>query len=141
MKSSECGWRYLEAAPSDINHKSIWGDDGKYGTQTGIGTGKTNTAIIVSKASNSRKSNAATLCNDYTYGGYDDWFLPSEDELRLMYVNLHKKGQGGFANDYYLSSSEFYDYSDLAWVQVFSNGHGYYDGRGYGDRVRPVRAF
>jgi|GEM_PF-3572261 len=135
------GWRYLEAAPSDINQYSVWGDDGEYGTQTGIGTGKTNTAIIVSKASNSRKPNAATLCNDYTYGGYDDWFLPSIDELNLMYNNLNNKGQGGFDYSNYWSSSEGTNSSSDAWEQRFSNGNQSYYSRGNGYRVRPVRAF
>ena len=148
--SSECGWRYLEAAPSDIKLGSdeyfMWGDDGKFGTQYEygrIGTGKTNTAIIVSKASNSRNPNAATLCNDFTYGGYDDWFLPSKDELNQMYVNLKKNGQGGFANTYYWSSSESYYVTNFAWGQNFSDGHQNYDYTFRYDkyRVRPVRAF
>lgn len=145
LKSSECGWRYLEAAPTDLKHGSdvffVWGDVGEFGTQTGIGTGKTNTAIIVSKASKSRKTNAATLCNDYTYGGYDDWFLPSIDELNQMYTNLQKKGQGGFDVSYYWSSSESNGYADYAWLQHFGSGgqHGIY--RSYDYRVRPVRAF
>ena len=139
------GWRYLEAAPSDIKQSSdyyfMWGDDGKYGTQTGIGTGKSNTTIIVSKASNSRKPNAATLCNDYVYGGYDDWFLPSKDELNLMYENLHKAGKGGFADNYYWSSSEYSSDSYNAWLQSFGNGlQGNYL-RYYNNRVRAVRAF
>ena len=134
------GWRYLEAAPSDIN-QSKWGDAGKFGTQTGIGTGKTNTAIIVSEASNSRNPNAATLCNDYTYGGYDDWFLPSKDELNLMYNNLWKKGLGGFALAGYWSSSEGSSLTNLAWLPYFSNGDQYNTNRDYEYRVRPVRAF
>ncbi len=148
LKSSECGWRYLEAAPWDIFQEAVWGDNGEYGTQTGIGTGITNTAIIVSKASNSRKPNAATLCDNYTCGYYtcgesDYWFLPSKDELNLMYVNLHKNGWGGFANDgYYWSSSETYNDTDDAWMQSFDNGNQYSIGfRNFNCRVRPVRAF
>ena len=118
----------------------MWGDSGEYGTQTGIGTGKTNTAIIVSKASNSRNPNVATLCNDYTYGGYDDWFLPSKDELNLMYTNLHKASLGGFANYNYWSSSEF-KHTWYAWKQDFNDGDQDYYDRYNGSRVRPVRAF
>ena len=145
--SEECGWRYLEAAPSDIEQGAVafiqWGDSGKFGTQTGIGTGTMNTEIIVSKASNSRTPNAATLCNDYTCDGYDDWFLPSKDELHMMYTNLHKAGLGGFAgyNGYYWSSSEGSSNSSYAWKQGFSNGTQNIDTRNSGYRVRPVRAF
>ena len=111
--SSKCGWRYLEVAPEDIKVGSTvhfcWGDDGVFNTKTEIGTGKANTAIIVSKASNTHYPNAATLCNDYVYNGYDDWFLPSVDELTTIGMNLRvASNPHGFVTDYYLSSSEFY---------------------------------
>ena len=142
--SAECGWRYLEAAPSDIykNAKYFrWGDNGTFGTQTGIGTGKLNTAIIVSKASKGRTTNAATLCNDYTYGEYDDWFLPSRDELNLMYKNLKKSSLGGFDDDIYWSSSEKYNNSNYAWIQHFDYGGQNSNNRKSYYMVRPIRAF
>lgn len=123
------GWRYLEAAPSDIggNRNYIFGyykksDDGsilRSGTADGIGFGKLNTEILVGDmgdaayasmdGSTKTEDYASRLCDTYTYGGYSDWFLPSKDELNLMYVNLHKAGLGGFANDYapFWSSSEY----------------------------------
>ena len=66
---------------------------------TDIGTGKANTAKIV--ASQGPGKYAAKLCDEYTAGGKDDWFLPSKDELNFMYENRHKKGLGGFADDFY----------------------------------------
>ena len=145
LKSSECGWRFLEAAPEDIK-KIPWGDSDIFiNTRTSIGSGKSNTTTIVSKASENRKQNAATACMDYTHLGFDDWFLPSKDELNLMYIQLYKKGLGGFANDYYWSSSEDSNskYTNNAWLQHFGNGGAQdsYYGRGRSHRVRPVRAF
>ena len=151
LVSTKCGWRYLEAAPSDIKQgsdvKFMWGDDLISGTMTRLGTGKSNTEIIA-KASTSRKPNAATLCNDYAYGGYDDWFLPSKDELNLMYTNLKSIGLGGFANDvsiydsfigYWSSSRDGDTYA--AWTQGFNKGSQDHSYCGNGYRVRPVRAF
>jgi hypothetical protein len=71
---------------------------------------------------------------------YDDWFLPSKDELDLMYRNLKKNNQGGFSLDYYWSSSE--GSARFAWFQYFGSGNqfdNYARSREY--RVRPVRAF
>jgi hypothetical protein len=48
---------------------------------------------------------AARLCEAFTNNGYKDWFLPSQDELKLMYKNLNEKGLGSFINDWYWSSS------------------------------------
>ena len=68
-----------------------------------------------------------------------DWRLPDKEELNLMYRNLHKKGIGGFADDYYWSSSEFS--SKHAWYQKFLNGHQNDSNKYYNTRVRNVRSF
>ena len=150
------GWRYLEAAPSDSEEEYIFGyyrpesSNLTVGTACAIGSGKLNTERLVkymdidSKAYSDRsgegmKEYAARKCLDYEYGGYDDWFLPSKDELNLMYENLHRKGLGSFANGYYWSSSE-YD-APYAWIQVFTDGVQSVDSLSSERRARPVRAF
>ena len=83
---------------------------------------------------------AARICGDLVLGGYSDWFLPSRDELWKMYLN--KFTIGGFANDYYWSSSEHFDYNYwdsgiyACWVR-FNTGE-----QGWGDKNAPdyVRA-
>ena len=84
---------------------------------------------------------AAKLCNDYEVGAYDDWFLPSKDELNLMYDNLKTQGLGGFVDYLFWSSSE--GDADKAWTQNFSSDSGFQDNRNRydGGRVRPIRAF
>lgn len=132
------GWRFLEAAPVDLSEKYEYGGWGiKIGnTSKAVGTGKANTEAIVKKLGSG--TYAAKACSDYTYNGYSDWFLPSKEELNLMYENLHKQGLSSFAN-YYWSSSE--DNGSNAWRQNFVNGNqGNYDRNG-NNRVRPIRAF
>jgi hypothetical protein len=57
-----------------------------------------------------------------------------------MYINLKVAEVGGFADDYYWSSSEGSAY--YAWTQrFFLNGYQGSDGKFYNLRVRAVRAF
>lgn len=139
------GWRYLEAAPASTEWSvKPWGGYGTFvgGTSTSIGTGAGNTAAIVAAYGSNepyggRSDYAAKLCADLVYNGYEDWFLPSKDELNEMYI---QKGViGGFASDYYWSSSE--GGSGYAWSQYFgSGGQSFYSK--YGNvRVRAGRAF
>lgn len=123
-------------------------------TGTAIGTGKSNTQKLVAAiGSNAYTSDfgteitdryAAKLCEDYIYGGYDDWFLPSKDELNMMYVNLNEKGLGSFVKgDYWYWSSSESNYICSAWAQRFYNGYqsNYYGYRSDDNYVRAVRAF
>ena len=76
----------------------------------------------------------------------DDWFLPSKDELNLIYVNLCLNNLSSFdlgSNEsYYWSSSEYNDNPRAAWYQRFLNGsQNWGDGKSSRKSVRPVRAF
>lgn len=133
------GWRYLEAAPNDLDGKYKWGDYYKsFGTSVNIGTGKSNTEKII-LVSGKDGDYAAKACADLIYSDFDDWFLPSKDELNLMYLNLAKRGIGGFNHDYYWSSSELSDGNAL--IQFFFDGSRGRDPRYINNCVRPVRAF
>jgi len=136
------GWRYLEAAPASTEWTAKrWGRYGTWigATETGIGTGQSNTTIIVNWLNeNSETGKAAQLCDALVYGGYNDWFLPSLDELNLMYTNLIVYGVGGFAY-YYWSSSEAT--ADLAWYRNFATGGQDDAAKDRSYRVRAVRAF
>jgi len=116
------GWRYLEAAPSDQTDKNDiqWrnGYDLYIKTSTAVGTGRANTKGII--AAQGSGSYAANLCKNLIIGGFSDWFLPSKDELGLMYANLKKAGLGGFGEGWFWSSSQ--NLNDTAWKQRFSDG-------------------
>ncbi|MCB0669675.1 MAG: DUF1566 domain-containing protein [Saprospiraceae bacterium] len=83
---------------------------------------------------------AARLCSELQKGSYGDWYLPSKEELNLMYTNLHLNGLGGFTNALYWSSTE--QNSTNAWGQTFSSG-GQASGVKNANtvRVRAIRAF
>ena len=137
------GWRYLEAAPVSTEWTDIeWGSYGTWigGTGMGIGTGQNNTSTIVSWLnSHGEEGKAAQFCDALVYGGYSDWFLPSKDELNLMYTNLKVAGVGGFAVFFYWSSSELDAY--FAWIQDFGNSLQGSFGKSGTVRVRAVRVF
>jgi TolB-like protein len=146
------GWRYLEAAPARAEFSAEWGSYEKdvSGTRTDIGSGKRNTQIIVERLRSLGENNrAAQVCAAMDINGYKDWFLPSKDELDLMYTNLRQKGLGSFrTTDFgatnwthiYWSSSQGED-DRFAWYQFFSNGFQHYYVRYSTVSVRAVRAF
>jgi hypothetical protein len=142
------GYRYLEAASVSTEWvDKVWGGYGTLvgGTLTALGTGAANTEKIVTKYGvaepyANKTDYAAKLCSDLEYGGYDDWFLPSKDELNLVYLNLHKEGLGGFTSySSYWNSSEYN--TNFAWDQYFVIGALGDDDKSSAGRVRAVRVF
>jgi uncharacterized repeat protein (TIGR02543 family) len=86
---------------------------------------------------------AAKICAEYSVNidgiMYDGWFLPSKDELNLMYRNLYLQALGGFSDGFYWSSS---DYTvGYVYPQRFSSGYQGNIARFAIVGVRPVRAF
>jgi hypothetical protein len=82
---------------------------------------------------------AARLCLESNYNGYNDWYLPTKNELNLIYVNLKARGVGVFANSDYWSSTEYDD--KFAWRQYFINGRQYFFKKSSVCNLRAVRAF
>jgi hypothetical protein len=128
----------LIAAPADQSDGIRWhsGSHIEIGTtSTAIGAGKSNTEKIIQVQGVG--SYAAQLCADLVLDGYDDWFLPSKDELNELYKNRNVIGVSGPGN--YWSSSEATLY--LAWYQGFSGGSQHDSNKDLIFRVRAVRAF
>lgn len=101
-----------------------------------FGTGNTNTNTIVT-SQGAGSSYAAKLCSDLVLGGYSDWYLPSKDELFILYTN--RLVIGNFASSQYWSSSEVSTGSAL--LQGFSSGIQGGGGKGVLANVRAVRSF
>ncbi|MBI9102200.1 MAG: hypothetical protein JEY99_07285 [Spirochaetales bacterium] len=130
---------YLEAAPGDISTGIQWYNGTNFlvgGTFGEIGYGENNTATIVGRQG--AGSYAAYICKYYDLSDYNDWFLPSYDELYLMYQKRYSIG-GFYEIGEYWSSSELN--SDFARILGFSSGVGMDSGKEFTCRVRPIRAF
>jgi hypothetical protein len=117
------------------------------GTQNAaVGTGQANTTLIVGNCAT--LNTAARICNNLILNTYNDWFLPSKDELNLMFVNLKMNGLGGFSDFPYWSSTQAnepfappYYYQQLAFGLQFPSGDWYAIGKDDYLSVRAVRAF
>jgi hypothetical protein len=142
------GWRYLEAAPPQTEFRAPWGivfSDGLIvpsflATKTDLGTGRENTADIIDHFQIQGPAIAAQLCRSFNYGGYTDWFLPSKDELVVMYTNLAANGLGGFRREPYWSSTE--SSYRFAFFQSFREGKQFFNGeKTMPMYVRAIRAF
>jgi uncharacterized repeat protein (TIGR02543 family) len=115
------GWRYFEMAPESSELSRSWGARmASISTSPDIGKGQDNTTNIVDWMIANVDSGAARSCSSLVVDGVDDWFLPSKDELNLMYVNLKLNGIGGLSDGGYWSSSQ--GSSQYAYYQYFGNG-------------------
>jgi hypothetical protein len=89
---------------------------------------------------------AAALCANLSVSGVRGWFLPSTDELDLMYRNLKAKGVGDFhdaaASDnvaYWASSQQTADMA--AHIDFADLGRHHGDDKDFPRRVRAIRSF
>lgn len=116
------GWRYMEAATTDIDTLAQWGCDAVSiaGAQSpAIGHGLTNSGKI--KAFFDALPdyyNTATTCSTTADGtvaanstlwinnDFQQWFLPSKEELLLIYQNLTANGQGTMLPQLYWTATE-----------------------------------
>ncbi len=123
-----------------IQWRIVAGIDYSGANATAIGSGASNTRKIMATYGNVK--NAASLCVNYNGEGYNDWFLPSKDELNQIYVNLTAKGLGNMSTtNYWSSSSNIVKGISYAWSQYFSNGNQYYFNGYFYLNIRAARAF
>jgi hypothetical protein len=148
---------YLEASPSDMQITLTWnspscipyylggtGDSYIYifGTESAIGTGRFNTALILSLDPDAP---AAKACSIFNNNGVADWFLPSIDELNELYErrniisNLITTSTSDYSYCYWSSQSSSYGFDP--WAKNFSNGIQGPWGSENKLSVRAIRAF
>jgi hypothetical protein len=128
----------LIAAAQDLPGTYTWGCDGTDiagADGIAIGIGEQNTLDIVSAGC----GGAAAACANLVLNDYDDWFLPSRDELQQLYNN--RLAIGGFQSNWYWSSSEG-NFSGVGARGVFFvTGSSDSNAKHYNFYVRPVRFF
>ena len=107
--------------------------------------GLSNSNSIVGQAGHT--SSAAKLCLDLVSGGQSDWYLPSIQELNMLWNNYYTvarvlsqiSGAAQLSNSFYWSSSE--GYGSNAWGFDFSSGTTSNGSKSFTSYVRAVRAF
>ena len=95
----------LVVTTTNVSSSASWGCAGTLLTGasgTTIGTGNQNTIDIVNGCATA--GIAAKLCSDLSQNGYNDWYLPSADELEKVWD--YKELFGGFSTGNYWSSTQ-----------------------------------
>lgn len=136
------GWHFLEMAATES--ALIWGNSSGVTNQTAveIGAGLENTAAIVTAEGVGLY--AASSANNYSSGGYSDWFLPSRNELMKVRENLYLNQLGNLSPSLeYWSSSEDPNFASNAWIVKMAptseNTLSYPKSNTF--KVRPIRRF
>jgi len=144
----ETGQHGLVATQEDLEGTYEWGCYAEYvdgADSKWIGSGLQNTMDITNQGCVTENGGitAAQAALDAEINGYNDWFLPSKDELMEMYSTIGQGGTegniGGFENVWYWSSSEYNSY--YAWYVDFIYGGTGDDDKDYTGWVRIIRAF
>jgi serine/threonine protein kinase len=159
--------QYMEASYEDLGY-AFWCSrleeiPGSQTRKAGIGQGKSNTESIINFCDNKSAANKASQFISESNGiNYDDWFLPSKNELLALYKQKNRLAGFGLKDvgEIYWSSTEgfenlpgdaaintFDDYCDpvssCAWSVNFDGGNFRYDGPKNQSAyfVKPIRYF
>ena len=87
-------------------------------------------------------TDAKSACDELVLNGYNDWLLPSKEELKYIFINLYKMNfKCGISAAEYLSSTEDNNVEN-AWSFTFDDGRAHNDyNKDLTGFVRAVRAF
>ena len=136
----------LIASLTDLSTSQVWSSVGALligTTAQSSRNGQANTTAIISQTGHT--SSAASLCDNYTSGGYSDWYLPAIWELNQCYdaalsVNEVLGDTNGFQYAaLYWSSTE--NTNNGSWCQRIGNGAISYGNKATAQSVRAVRRF
>lgn len=158
------GWRYMEIAPFDIELGLQFGCltlEIEEAQNFEVGFGLVNSLAIL-EAHNELEDYytnpeqcsdfndgtvAAKVCLEYELNDFDDWFLPSQDELLLVHAAYYEVGLGEFNLErLYWTSSEFNESGAVMvdFAKSPDEGHFGIGGKNFGGEIsvtRPIRYF
>ncbi|MEE9346532.1 MAG: hypothetical protein V3U88_13075 [Methylococcales bacterium] len=134
------GLNGLEVAPVD-QARARWGCQGTLisgADGTVVGTGAQNTADILAGCTEPGPSIAAKNADSYILNDFADWFLPSRDELGLLWQQEILGCEINSTHCYWSSSERN---SQSAWLQNFRSTQQFTSSKNITRRVRAVRVF
>ncbi len=141
------GWRYLESSPyyyvynNNVNWLFSWNNCNASsfisGLSTAIGTGLENSNIL--RPLCDFTNNAAAMARSNSLNGFNDWFLPSLEELKQLY----KAKYAGVItyNGYYTLISSSQQTNTVNYGVDFSNGNTIGMNKNSSGRIWQVRRF
>ncbi len=146
--TDETSYHGFVCALSDQGTGNEWGCQGTevINSMTGyaLGEGENNTQLIETGCTT--PGTASDVCANLSLNGYNDWFLPSRDELIELWnnrviINAVAVENGGtwFEADYYWTSTEMY--TNRAWMLSFASDSRTYLEKSNEYRVRAIRTF
>jgi len=150
----ESGEHGLVCSFQDQSQNAKWGKKRKIRKNERLSEEFNSTTTIFGKKQKKdrfkRNNYANRLCKKLKSGfendTYKDWYLPSKEELNLLYESrneidkaANENGGNMLEDTYYWSSSE-YNF-DKVWVQYFSTGKQTIQYKNYENNVRAIRSF
>jgi len=86
---------------------------------------------------NTTGNTAYSYCKILNLAGFNDWRLPSKEELKVLYTQNHSLKN--ITSNWYWSSTSNEKLPDRAWAIYFNNGDGFSDHKNTQNSVRCVR--
>ena len=140
----ESGQHGLAVATVDAGEQKWLNTDFKNTTavRAGIYAGQYNTNLITENQGNG--TYAAMVAAEYMGGGFGDWYLPSKEELNVMYQQRASIGMGSNTYTYWTSTEVLApagSTSETAYIQAFSGGVSSTTSKNNVYKIRAIRRF
>lgn len=120
-------WRYLICDSANLSEDRAWGPSKEEGTTNAtVGAGLPNTETLLSKYSDNSSYIWQLVQNKRNATGGKKWFVPSKDEMNIVYQNkdtIVNAGGSSFLTDFYWTSTE-YGRMQSYYQQFLINGGG-----------------